>query len=254
MSGVLLTPDGWSAKKSHPLIVWLHGGPYRQTSAGYHPFASYGVYDYLLELLRRNGFVVAKLDYAGSFGYGRTFAQSLKKNVGYEDVIDVQEAVGALKAKMKVGEIYTMGPSYGGYLALRTLAGNMKGFTGAISINGVTDWAKLIERDHGEYFSVQFGGAPKASNAKLYAQASIVSRLAKADGKRVMLAYGENDTTVLNRQTTEFAALLAEKNIFLRTNALPDTGHTIERADRLTELCEAVFGFLNITDASACRS
>jgi pimeloyl-ACP methyl ester carboxylesterase len=121
LHGALLLPDNFSAKAPHKLVIWLHGGPYRQTSLGYHPYPSYGVYDWVLEGLRSSGVVVLKLDYTGSFGYGRTFAEALQNNVGVKDVQDVMSALAALKAKYNLSETHLMGVSYGGYLALRSL-------------------------------------------------------------------------------------------------------------------------------------
>ncbi|MCK5027625.1 MAG: DPP IV N-terminal domain-containing protein, partial [Candidatus Pacebacteria bacterium] len=48
--GVLVEPTTQTAS-AKPLFVWLHGGPKRQTSVGYHSYLSYAVYDELLERL-----------------------------------------------------------------------------------------------------------------------------------------------------------------------------------------------------------
>ena len=94
-SGVFMKPT--LATKT--LLVWLHGGPFRQTSLGYHPYQSYGGYDALLDQVVNEGTAVLKLDYPGSFGYGRTFAESIKENVGKKDVADTTAAITAFAKK-----------------------------------------------------------------------------------------------------------------------------------------------------------
>ena len=54
MHGVLMTPIGFDKNSPHQLVIWLHGGPYRQTSLGYHEYASYAVYDLILNQLAEN--------------------------------------------------------------------------------------------------------------------------------------------------------------------------------------------------------
>lgn len=238
--GVLYTPDGYDKKKSYPLVVWLHGGPYRQTSPSFHSYHSYGTYDGMLEHLRKNGFIVLKLDYRGSYGYGKKFATDLKGNVGNLDVKDVVDATSALKKEMKVGEVYPMGTSYGGYLALRALAGKPALFTGAISINGVTDWWTLINNDPDSIFRAQFNGAPSAKNKRLYDQASIFLRLNNLKGKKVILVKGEEDATVPQRQTTMLYDALIGKGMEPTIISYEKEGHILKDSANIDDLCNRV--------------
>src|SRR3989344_3266783 len=119
VKGVMLLPPKYNKKKTYPVLVWLHGGPYRQTSAGFHAYWGYGGYDEMVEEIRAEGAIVLKLDYTGSYGYGRDFAEQIKNNVGTKDVEDVVNAVEFAKSYSKVSKVYLMGNSYGGYLSLR---------------------------------------------------------------------------------------------------------------------------------------
>lgn len=238
--GVLYTPDGYDKKKSYPLVVWLHGGPHRQTSSSFHSYHSYGTYDGVLEYLRKNGFIVLKLDYRGSYGYGKKFATDLLGNVGKLDVKDVVDATSALKKEMKIGEVYPMGTSYGGYLALRTLAGKPALFAGAISVNGVTDWWTLIKNDPNSIFKVQFKGAPSAKNKILYDQASIFSRLNNLKGKKIVLVQGEDDGTVPHQQTTMLYDALIEKGMDPTIISYEKEGHILSNSVNIDDLCNHV--------------
>ncbi len=55
-----MNPNNYDLNKPYTLLIWLHGGPYRQTSYGYHPFHSYGIYDSILELLRKDNTNIPK--------------------------------------------------------------------------------------------------------------------------------------------------------------------------------------------------
>jgi len=238
--GVLYTPDGYDKKKSYPLIVWLHGGPHRQTSPSFHSYHSYGTYDGILEHLRKNGFLVLKLDYRGSYGYGKKFATDLKGNVGNLDVKDVVDATAVLKKEMKIGEVYPMGTSYGGYLALRALAGKPTLFDGAISVNGVTDWWTLINNDPDSIFQVHFNGTPSAKNKVLYDQASIFLRLNNLKNKKVILVNGEEDATVPHRQTTMLYDALIDKGMAPTIISYEKEGHILTNSANIDDLCNQV--------------
>lgn len=238
--GVLYTPDNYDKKKAYPLIVWLHGGPHRQTSPSFHSYHSYGTYDGMLEYLRKNGFVVFKLDYRGSYGYGKKFATDLKGNVGNLDVKDVVDATAALKKEMKIGEVYPMGTSYGGYLALRALSGKPKLFAGAISVNGVTDWWTLIKNDPSSIFKVHFNGSPSAKNRILYDRASIFSRLNNLSGKKIVLVQGEEDDTVPHQQTTMLYDALIAKGMEPTIISYKNEGHILGDSANIDDLCNHV--------------
>lgn len=238
--GVLYTPDGYEKKKSYPLIIWLHGGPSRQTSPSFHSYRSYGTYDAMLEYLRKNGFVILKLDYRGSYGYGKKFAEDLKGNVGNLDVKDVVDATTALKKEMRIEEVYPMGTSYGGYLALRALAGKPSLFSGAVSVNGVTDWWTLIKNDLSSIFKVHFNGPPSSKNKILYDQASIFLRLNKLKDKKIILVNGAEDVTVPHRQTTMLYDALVERGIDATIISYENEGHVLSNSANLDDLCNRV--------------
>lgn len=238
--GVLYTPDGYDKKKAYPLVVWLHGGPHRQTSPSFHSYHSYGTYDGILEYLRKNGFIILKLDYRGSYGYGKKFATDLRGNVGNLDVKDVVDATTALKKEMKIGEIYPMGTSYGGYLALRTLAGRPALFAGAISVNGVTDWWTLIKNDPGSIFRVHFNGSPSAKNKILYDQASIFSRINKLAGKKIILVQSENDGTVPHKQTTMLYDAMVARGMSPTIISYKNEDHVLTNSAHIDDLCNQV--------------
>lgn len=233
--GVLLSPE--DPGQNTPLVVWLHGGPMRQASLGFHPFYGYAVYDELLERFAEEAYVL-KLDYAGSWGHGNDRLEALQNQIGVRDVRDVLSAIEEMKEEFSVSDVHLFGPSYGGYLALRTLVEAPREIKSVVSIAGVTDWASLITRIPSSIFVRQFSGVPNTRNADQYAAASVRNRLRVVDSQDVLLIYGENDGTVPTWQSKEFYAFASALNKNVELVGYPEEGHTILKKENLIDVCE----------------
>ncbi len=233
-------------KPSDKLLIWLHGGPYRQTSLGFHPYLSYGTYDEALYAGQAAGANILKLDYSGSFGYGREFAERLKSNVGKADVADVVAAYNYAKKNWGIKEAYLMGNSYGGYLALKALVENPDKFNGAFSVNGVTNWKILTDRLEDSIFNVHFGGLYSAKTKKLYEQSSILASIPKLGNQKIILAYGTEDRTIPFDQ----AGLLYENLVSAGKNAelvaYEGEEHVLSKQETIDDLSKRVIAFLGL--------
>jgi dipeptidyl aminopeptidase/acylaminoacyl peptidase len=238
LHAALLTPK--KANKNHNLFIWLHGGPMRQTSVYYHPYLSYAVYDELLERLAAGGNTVLKLDYHGSYGYGDAFQNSLTGALGVIDSNDVAAVIKAMQDKYDIDHVYLIGNSYGGYLGLKETVDHPELVDGVISINGVTDWTSLVRRIPSSPFKTYFGGIPDPTTILSYLDASIVTKIPAIGKQPILVIYGEEDTEVPPRQSTEFASLaqVLDKNITLVS--LPGEEHVIRERANLDNICEQI--------------
>lgn len=251
VKGVLYEPKKPDDKPE--LFVWLHGGPMRQTSFGYHSYLSYAVYDEFLERLSESGAYVLKLDYAGSYGHGKKFKDQLINKLGDIDVKQVTEAARDIQKEYDIDDIYLVGNSYGGYLGPKVLIEDDRTFNGAIAINGVFDWFDLLERIPSSPFKKYFKGLADLDdlekNFELYKQASVVKELPDLNKYRdLVLVYGEDDATVPTWQTREFFYLAESlgKNVDLLK--LEDEGHIIKQRESLNKMCAFVAKELFIKD------
>jgi dipeptidyl aminopeptidase/acylaminoacyl peptidase len=204
---VVMSNRNLSESKKHPLIIWLHGGPYRQSSFIRHTYISYGVYDWILEQAVNQGAYVVKIDYPGSYGSGRKNSESIKSGVGLVDVTAVKSVIDDFMTHNTVDGVYLVGNSYGGYLALRTAVEYPDQITGTLSINGVTDWQSLLIYYKNSIFNEFFNGLPSSHNKKLFAQASIFSRI-KNLKHPVTIIQGEIDSTIPKFQATALKSAL----------------------------------------------
>jgi acetyl esterase/lipase len=245
----LLSPE--NTKGDAPLIMWLHGGPMRQTSIGFHPFYGYAVYDEMLERFAKEAYVL-KLDYTGSWGHGNDHRDALKNHIGDRDVRDVLQAIGEMKKDYNISRVHLFGPSYGGYLALRALVEDSEEIESVVAIAAVTDWNTLITRIPSSIFASQFSGTPSVLNADQYAKASVRDRLSKVDDQEILLIYGEDDSTVPVWQSKEFYAhgMGLGKNIELV--GFEGEGHTILKKENLLDVCRRTAETFSLS-TSLCR-
>lgn len=253
--GVLLEPT----KRIHstPLFVWLHGGPQRQTSVGYHSYLSYAVYDEMLERLVQGGATVLKLDYTGSYGYGSEHIESLTNNIGVTEVQDVLAAVAGVQKTLHADDVYLIGNSYGGYLSLRALVEDPEVFSGAISINGVFDWFTLLERIPSSQFKKYFDGVPELHdldyNFQQYLNASIYSGIPDLKDEKILLIYGEEDSTVPTWQTREFYYFAKSLEKDVRLLSFSDEDHILRKRENLDALCLFITEGLTLEDVQCLQ-
>lgn len=251
LSGVfLLEPSG----KSDTLLVWLHGGPYRQTSLFYHPYMSYGGYDWVLEKVRDSDVGVLKLDYPGSYGYGRTLAESLIGKVGVKDVTDSHTAITDFAKRNGYKNVYLMGNSYGGYLAPKLLVDKPKSYKGAFAINGVMDWTTMLTALDTSIFNVLFKGTVGAANDNYdeYNKASIYNNIEGLTGQKMILMHGEKDMTIGKRQSEGLATYMNSVNEPVELIIMPGEDHVYKKPASFILLCEKALAFVGRAGKTSC--
>ena len=252
--GVLMTPPNFSASAPHPLIIWLHGGPYRQTSNGYDVYLSYAGYDWMLEQARAAGAIVLKLDYTGSFGYGVSFGEGLIGQMGITDVKDVTDAVHYFSDNnIAVSKTYLVGNSYGGYLALKSQVEAPTLFNGVLSINGVTDWAALLPKITNSIFNAAFNGLPDPTNQSLYDQASILSRIGNIGNQRIIIAQASSDRTVNPKQATLLYDALMKQGKNTSLVQFPGEDHVFVKKASISSLCTQLFNLVTLPIGNSCN-
>lgn len=238
--------------RSTDLIVWLHGGPQRQTSVGYHPYLSYAVYDELLERIASAGNHVLKLDYSGSWGYGEEFLSALQNRVGTVEIEDVQDAVAAFARAHDIDNVYLMGNSYGGYMALRAINEFPETIDGVVSINGVADWQGLIATIPSSPFRELFGSVPDLHNLEQYRSASVFTNFENLDEQPLLVLYGTEDKTVPTSQSLQYDEFMRanDKNVTL----VPFHGeeHILRARETLNRMCDTITDGLDLASV-ACR-
>lgn len=209
LNGYLTLPTGVIPSKL-PLVLVVHGGPWRRDRWGAGP-ANRGVQQFLAN----RGYAVLQVNYRGSSGYGRAF---LEKAIGefagkmHDDLIDgVQWAVKSGVADPAKVAIY--GASYGGYAALVGAAFTPEVFACAVDVVGMSSLARLLESapaywELGLPWWRRYVGNP--SNPEQRKVMDGKSPLFKADQvtKPILIMHGVNDARVKLEQSELMVAAL----------------------------------------------
>jgi dipeptidyl aminopeptidase/acylaminoacyl peptidase len=137
-----------------PVLILLHGGLASQFRPGWHPFLQF--------IVNELGYAVVAPNVRGSSGYGKDFRaldQGRLRDDAVRDVGALLVWIG-LQPGFDGKRIVLMGHSYGGLLALDSLATYDGHVRGAIDVAGITDLVDFIERapaaEHAELMS-EFG-------------------------------------------------------------------------------------------------
>ncbi len=230
-----------SASSTDTALIWLHGGPYRQTAATRHSYGSYALYDWMLELVRAQGVLVVKSDYPGSYGFGVKYANSLVGKIGVTDMKDIKATVAYLKKK-GIKHIYVSGVSYGGYLTLKAIEDLPTTFEGAIAIAPVTDWKKLLTDVHPSPFEVDFQAKSQPQKDTLFAKASTLSNRT-SNTTPTLLIHGSKDSTVPQTQSLHY--LIESKGIpAVSMISLEGEKHVLAGPQQIEGVCKAIAGML----------
>jgi dipeptidyl-peptidase-4 len=225
----------------------MHGGPRRQVAKGYHPYLSYAVYDELLERLVEGGNYVFKIDYTGSSGYGADFRKALDMKIGNIEIADIRNTVANITDDINIDDVYLIGNSYGGYMALRGVVDMPKEIEGVVSINGVSDWYGLIQQIPSSPFKALFNGVPDSHNLDEYFKASVFLGMEDLTNRdKVLVVWGEEDRTVPTWQSTKYVEFAETQGVNVEALSFPGEEHILRERSTLDTLCKKVTSFLRI--------
>lgn len=192
---------------SNPLLIMPHGGPESQDVMDYEPWIQY---------FASRGYQVLQVNFRGSSGYGRAFAEAGYNEWGGIMQNDLNAAIQYLYDNNKASPENSciVGYSYGGYAALYAGAATPELVTCVVAGGGVSDlrrFLKQVKSDAGsdsglyEYWVTSIGD-PKLDKEALDSVSPI--NMIPAFDDPVLLLHGENDRTVdISQSKKMFKAL-----------------------------------------------
>ena len=222
----LLFPQNYVEGELHPTVILPHGGPHTRDPATYDAFAQF---------LSTRGYVVVKPNFRGSVGYGRDFEEAGYRQWGGVMQDDLTDAVAFLVERgiTDPERVCIVGGSYGGYAALMGAVKTPELYQCAVSMNGVTHLAKMVEYDMREIVDredwevVLFDriGHPKKDRELLDEHSPALH----ADRIRipVLLVAGTADDTVPFSQSKIMAKALKAADVEYDFIELDGSGHNV---------------------------
>jgi dipeptidyl aminopeptidase/acylaminoacyl peptidase len=248
LRGYVTVPNG-SDGKNLPMVVMPHGGPFGE-------FDTWG-FDPEVQMLAASGYAVLQVNFRGSSNYGRTFAESGKRQWGRTMQDDVTDATHwAIKQGIADGKrLCIHGASYGGYAALMGAAREPTLYRCASGYVGVYDLAIL----HTE------GDVQEAKSGETYVREWIGEReslaavspnlLADRITVPVLLAAGGEDRRAPIAHTKMMEKALRKAGVPVEALYFDDEGHGFYLHAHKMEYYTKLLQFLDrhIGDAVAAR-
>jgi dipeptidyl aminopeptidase/acylaminoacyl peptidase len=215
--------------KPLPLILDVHGGPWARDDWGFNP-------DH--QLWANRGYAVLSVNYRGSTGFGKNFANAANKEWAGKMHDDLLDAVNwAVKEKIAdPAKVAILGGSYGGYATLVGLTFTPEVFACGVDEVGPSDlvtllqtippyWAPAIEM-----FKKRVGDPDTEDGKKLLEDRSPLNKADKIE-RPLLIGQGKNDPRVNVREAEQIVKAMQTKNLPVTYVLFPDEGHGFHRPE-----------------------
>lgn len=236
----LTLPEGDAAHL--PAVLFVHGGPWVRDEPGYLPWH---------QLLASRGYAVLSVNFRGSIGFGKRFANAGNHEWGRKMQDDLLDGVRFLVETGIADEkkIAIAGGSYGGYAALAGLAFSPKTFACGVDNVGPSDlvstfssvpswWEGEIAQD---YMRV---GDPRTEEGKQLLRARSPLTWVDRIERPLLIGQGESDPRVRRAGTDTLVRALRGRKLPVTYAVYPDEGHLLRRNENKVSWSAAVEAFL----------
>lgn len=221
IQGWIVTPPGYDASKTYPLLVENHGGPI----ANYGPWFSPEV-----QWLAAAGYIVFYPNPRGSTSYGEEFGNLLFNNYPGDDYQDVMDGVDTLIKMGKTSEdqLYVTGGSAGGIMTAWIIGKNNR-FRAAAVVKPVMNWISktLVADNYNRYANYRYPGQPW-ENIETYMKFSPVSLVGNIETPTLVMVGTADLRTPLSESKQLYHALKI-RGIDTALVEVPDAAHFIAK-------------------------
>jgi len=234
-----------TGERPSPAIVNPHGGPRGQDTRGF---------DLYTQFLCSQGYSVLKVNYRGSTGRGREFAQAIYDDWGGDEQADIAKGTTILAEKEWVDDdrIAVFGGSYGGYSAYCQTTMYPDLYDAGVAWIGLTDLHDMFENTMPHYRTELLEknvGSPD-EHPDLYDERSPIN-YADNLAAPLLLVHGVNDRRVPVSQARLFRDRLAELGYQEGEDGdfeyveLGEEGHASTDVDQKIRMFETLADFLD---------
>jgi len=218
--GWVLRPPNFDPARRHPMVLWVHGGPYSAFGNGFS-------LDF--QVLAARGFVVLTANPRLSIGYGEAWRRAANGEWGAPVLDDLHAALAHVVSLGYVDEsrLGIGGGSFGGYMAAWAI-GRTNRFRAAVVERCVSDLVSFWGTTDVPWFPEwEFGGLPW-DNLDRFRNSSPFTFLGKAETPTLVIAAEEDTRTPPSQSEMVFAAL-ARRGVPAELVLYPREGHGLAR-------------------------
>lgn len=231
LQGFLVRPVGWSADRSHPLILNIKGGPGGMWGRRWFPE---------FQVMAAAGYAVVFVNYRGSTGYGHAFQSAVRLDYGGADARDNLRLVDETLSRnpwIDRERLFITGGSHGGFLT-NWITTETDRFRAAVTQRSVSNW--ISEAGTQAYppraMREEFGGTIW-ENYPLYWERSPLSR---ADRVRTptLVIHSDGDVITPLGQGQEWFFALKALGVPTEMVVFHGEGHELSRSGTPVNLVE----------------
>jgi dipeptidyl aminopeptidase/acylaminoacyl peptidase len=225
----------------HPVLIDIHGGPESQARAGWNPFVQF--------LVNELGYAVIAPNVRGSSGYGKTFLK-LDNGVLREDAVkDIGSLIVwlGLQPMFDREHLVVMGGSYGGYMALASLAAYGDRLKGGVDEVGISNFVSYLENTapyRRDLRRAEYGDERDPKMRAFLNQISPVNKVASIR-RPLLVVEGMNDPRVPPMESQQIVWRMRSKGAEVWYLAAKDEGHGFRKKANEDVYLETVAMFLN---------
>jgi len=238
----LTFPPGFDAKKKHPVMHNIHGGPHTGPGDNWH-------YRWNTQVFAAQGYVVASVNYHGSSGFGHAFLDSITHRWGELELQDIEAATDWLLKKPWVDRrrVFAAGGSYGGFM-VAWMNGHVKPgrYQAYVCHAGCFDWVGMFADDAYTWHAKELGAWYWDDMARVHAQSP--HAFAKHFATPTLVIHGALDYRVPDAQGLAYYHTLKALKVDARLLWFPDENHWILKPRNSRLWHEEFFGWLAAHD------
>ncbi len=239
LTGLLYLPERSLGGSRPPVFLAVHGGPSGHAVPSYQPDLQY---------YAAKGIAVLDLNYRGSTGHGRRFAELNDRSGKADEVGDLADAIAWLRSTGRVDadRVAVGGASYGGYLTNLALGTYPDLFVGGVSAVGVSNWVTALEGASPALKASdreEFGDIADPKVRAFFTKLSPINNVAKIKTP-LMVLHGANDPRDPVSESDDLVRAIRAANGEVTYLRFPDEGHGISKLANRIHAYRRIAAFL----------
>ena len=205
----------------HPVVIDIHGGPEDQYRPHFDPFLQF--------LVNELGCVVIAPNVRGSSGYGKTFLKLDDGKLREDAVKDIGSLLVwiGVQPQFDRNRVVVMGGSYGGYMALASLAAYNDRLRAGIDVVGISNFVSFLEHTSAYRRDLRRAEYGDERDPAVRAFLNRISPLTNANAIRrpLLIVQGLNDPRVPPDESMQMVTRVRSRGGEVWYLAAKDEGH-----------------------------